>query len=253
MVGRFVMKDASKNLSKLILELGGSNPTIVDETCNLELTIKRLILAKFGNAGQTCITCNHVYVHEKVYEKFLEEMKLQLTTRLGKDAEETNDYSRIINTWHTKRILKMMEGQQDNIYFQNGRTNVEKCFIPPTILVNVPNDHKLIKEEIFGPLLPVLKFNNIDEIIQEINSGEKSLNINYYGDIKSKNYEKIKNKTSCGALLANDHLINYFSSTTGFGGVGNSGNGRIRGFPGFKEQSNLKTIIGINIFIYFLI
>ena len=243
MVGRFVMKDASQNLSKLILELGGSNPTIVDATCNLELTVKRLIWAKFTNAGQTCITCNHVYVHETVYDKFLEEMKLQLTTRLGKDAEESDDYSNIINTWHTKRILKMMEGQQDNIYFQNGRTNVEKCFIPPTILVDVPKDHPLIKDEIFGPLLPVLKFDNIDKVIEEINSGEKSLNINYYGDVKSRNYQKVKTQTSSGALLANDHLWNYFSHTTGFGGVGNSGNGRIRGFPGFEELSNKKTII----------
>lgn len=238
------MKDASMNLSKLILELGGSNPTIVDQTCNLELTVKRLVWAKFSNAGQTCITCNHVYVHEKVYDKFLEQMKLELTTSLGKDAEESDDYSRIINNFHTKRILKMMEGQQDNIYFQNGRTNVEKCFIPPTIMTNVPKDHKLIKDEIFGPLLPVLKFSNIDEIITEINEGEKSLNINYYGDIKSKNYQKIKMQTSSGAVLANDHLWNYFSSTTGFGGVGNSGNGRIRGFPGFVELSNKKTILG---------
>lgn len=244
MVGRFVMKDASKNLSKLILELGGSNPTIIDEACNLELTVKRLIWAKFGNAGQTCITCNHVYVHEKIYDKFLEEMKKQLTERLGKDAEESEDYSRIINTWHTRRILKMMEGQQDKIYFQNGRTDIEKCFIPPTILVDVPRDHQLIKEEIFGPVLPVLKFNDIDSVIEEINQGEKSLNINYYGDVKSKNYMKIKMQTSSGSVMSNDHLWNYFSNTTGFGGVGNSGMGRIRGFPGFTELSNLKTVIG---------
>ena len=244
MVGRFVMKDASKNLSKLILELGGSNPTVVDETCNLSLTVKRMIWAKFGNAGQTCITCNHVYVHENIYDKFLEEMKLQLTTRLGKDAEESEDYSRIINTFHTRRILKMMEGQQDNIYFQNGKINVENCFIPPTILVNVPKDHQLIQDEIFGPVLPVLKFNDIDSVIDDINGGEKSLNINYYGDVKSQNYKKLKKMTSSGAIMANDHLWNYFSYTTGFGGVGNSGNGRIRGFPGFKELSNQKTIIG---------
>jgi aldehyde dehydrogenase (NAD+) len=188
MVGRLVMKDASMNLSKVILELGGTNPTIVDDTCNLELTVRRLIWAKFGNAGQTCITCNHVYVHEKVYDKFLQEMKQQLTTRLGKDAEESDDYSKIINTGHTKRILKMMEGKQDNIYFQNGQINVEKCFIPPTILVDIPKDHPLVKEEIFGPLLPVLKFSNIDSVIEDINNGEKSLNINYYGDEKSENY-----------------------------------------------------------------
>lgn len=216
----------------------------MDETCNLSLTVKRLIWAKFFNAGQTCITCNHVYVHEKIYDQFLEEMKSQLTSRLGKDAEESIDYSRIVNTFHTRRILKMMEGQQDNIYFQNGRTDIEKRFIPPTVLVNVPKDHQLIKDEIFGPLLPVLKFSNFDEIITEINQGEKSLNINYYGDPKSENYKKLKNQTSSGAIMANDHMWNYFSTTTGFGGVGNSGTGRIRGFTGFTELSNKKTVIG---------
>lgn len=171
-------------------------------------------------------------------------MKKQLTDRLGKDAEESPDYSRIINTFHTKRILKMMEGQQDKVYFQNGRTNVEKKFIPPTILVDVDKNHQLIKDEIFGPVLPVLKFTKIDEIIEEINNGEKSLNINYYGDVKSENYSKLKTQTSSGALMANDHMWNYFSSSTGFGGVGNSGTGRIRGFTGFTELSNKKTIIG---------
>ena len=238
------MKDASKNLSKLVLELGGANPTIVDKDCNMVISAKRLISTKFTNNGQTCISMNHMYVHEDIYDKFLVELKNQLTIMFGEDAENNEDYSRVINEWHTKRILKLLEGQQHNIYCQNGKINIEKKFIPPTILVNVDKDHPLIKDEIFGPLLPVLKFTKIEDVIEEINNGHKSLNINYYGDTKSLNYSMLKENTSSGALLANDHLWNYMSLSTGFGGVGNSGFGKIRGFVGFQELSNTKVIVG---------
>ena len=172
----------------------------------------------------------------------------------GEDASKSKDYSRVINVFHTKRIVRLLEGQQENIYFQTGKVNVEEKFIPPTILLGVDKSHPLIQEEIFGPLLPILTFKDIGEIVDDINDGQKSLNVNYYGDVKGANFKAIKEQTSSGALLANDHFGNYLSVTTGFGGVGNSGYGRIRGFAGFKELSHEKVIIGefLVLFIYLI-
>ena len=243
-VGKFVMKDASRNLSKVILELGGTNPTIVDKTCNIKLTAKRVAVAKFSNCGQTCITCNHVYIHESVYDEFVQALKDEIQRMFGKEASECRSYSRIINEFHTKRLLDLLSEAHDKHIWQTGKPDVETRFIPPTLIEGLDKSSKLIQEEIFGPILPLLKFNKIDEVILDINDGHKSLNINYYGNTNSTNYRRLKNETSSGALLTNDHLLNYFSGTTGFGGVGNSGIGRILGFPGFVELSNCKAIIG---------
>lgn len=243
-VGRFVMKDASRNLTKVILELGGTNPTIVDKSCNLNLTAKRLAMAKFSNCGQTCITCNHVYIHEAIYDKFVEKLKSEVIRMFGKDSQTERSYSRIINEFHTKRLLSLLDGLQDNIILQTGKPDVQDRFVPPTILEGLDKSSKLITEEIFGPILPIMKYKNINEVIEDINNGHKSLNINFYGNSNSSDYKRLKNETSSGAILSNDHFLNYLSSTTGFGGVGQSGLGRISGFQGFEELSNKKTIIG---------
>ena len=250
MVGKFVMRDASKNLTKLVLELGGANPTIVHPTANLKLAIKRIANAKFSNNGQTCITANHILVHSSLIDQFKEGMRDELIRMYGRNAQESADYSRVISFRHTRRIIKALEGLQDNIYYQGGEVDLEDKFIPPTLVTGLDEDHHLVTEEIFGPVLTILPYDDIDAVINRIKDTPKTLNINYYGDIKHQDYKKIKEGTSSGALLANDHLINYLALTTGFGGVGNSGFGRIKGFEGFKELSNCKTIIG-NCFSYF--
>ena len=244
MVGRFVMKDASRNLSKLVLELGGSNPTIVHKTADIPLTAKRIANAKFSNCGQTCITVNHIHVHSSIKDKFLQSLKEELIRMYGTNAQESSDYSRVISYRHTKRIIKSLEGLQENVYYQCGDVDLEDKFIPPTIMTDLEEDSHLVVEEIFGPVLPVLAYDDIDAVIARINDSPKSLNINYYGDIKQNDYKKLKYETSSGAILTNDHLLNYVAVTTGFGGVGMSGFGRIRGFEGFKELSNCKSIIG---------
>lgn len=252
MVGKFVMRDASANLTKLVLELGGANPTIVHPTANLKMSIKRIANAKFSNNGQTCITANHILVHSSIKDKFLQGLKEELIRMYGRNAQESPDYSRVISFRHTRRIIKALEGLQDNVYYQAGEVDLDDKFIPPTIITEIGEDHHLVTEEIFGPVLTVLAYDDINKVIKRINDTPKTLNINYYGDIKHQDYKKIKEGTSCGALLANDHLINYLSLTTGFGGVGKSGFGRIKGFEGFKELSNCKTIIG-NFFLFFII
>ena len=163
------MKDASRNLSKLVLELGGANPTVVHETADIPLTVKRLANAKFFNCGQTCITVNHIFVHRSIQDKFLDALKEELIKMYGRDAQESADYSRVISFRHMRRIIKALEGLQDNVYFQAGEIDLENKFIPPTILTGLEEENHLVTEEIFGPVLPVLPYDDIDALISRLN------------------------------------------------------------------------------------
>lgn len=241
--GKFIMKDASDNLCKLLLELGGKNPTIIDTDANIELAAKRIVNMKFMNAGQTCVTADMVFVARAVKDRFMAEMIKQTRAMVGTDAKGSRDFARIVNENHSKRLLKYLEGQDDKVVFQAGQSDVSAKFVPPTILLNPGADALLNKEEIFGPILPVFDFGDIREVIERINANDKPLGIYYFGDQCSANFQTLKRETSSGSLVANDIGVQYLCFSTGFGGVGGSGVGKIRGYEGFKYCSNQKVVI----------
>jgi aldehyde dehydrogenase (NAD+) len=242
-VGRFVMKDAAENLVPVVLELGGKNPVIIDVTANIDLAVKRIASFKFMNSGQTCTNADFIFVHSALKDNFVASLVAKMKEFYGNDARTSRDYSKVVNEFHTKRVLKYLDGQQKKIVYQAGTPDPESCFVPPTIVMNPAMDSPLMKDEIFGPLLPIIEFSDFKEVMDYIHGEEKPLCIFYFGDIKSSNYNLVKNTTSSGGLMTNDIGINYLSYTTGFGGVGSSGIGRIRGFEGFKCCSNQKAII----------
>lgn len=241
--GKFVMKDAADNLSRLVLELGGKNPTIIDHNANLDLAAKRIANMKFMNCGQTCVTADLVWVCKSVKTEFIKLFIKHVKLIHSVDAKNSPDYSLIINENHAKRILKFLEGQTDNIVYQFGVPDVKNRFIPPTIIVDPSRDSLLMKEEVFGPVFPILEFDNFKDVLNSIKAGDKPLGIYYFGDESSQNFIDLKNETSSGSLIANDLAINYLAFSGGFGGVGGSGVGKIRGFEGFQCCSNQKIVI----------
>jgi aldehyde dehydrogenase (NAD+) len=241
--GKFIMKDAAENLVPVVLELGGKNPTIVDVSANIDLTVKRIVSFKFMNCGQTCTSGDFIFVHSAIKDLFVSSLIQKLKEFFGTDAKACPDYSKIINQFHTKRIMNYLEGQQKNIIYQSGSCDLNTCFIPPTVLLNPSFDSLVMKDEIFGPILPIVEFTEFKEVMKYMQKSEKSLCVYYFGDLNSLNYNTLKVKTSSGSLVANDLGIHYASFTTGFGGVGSSGIGRIRGYEGFKCCSNQKAVI----------
>jgi aldehyde dehydrogenase (NAD+) len=230
-------------LSKVLLELGGKNPVVIDTSANIELAAKRIVNMKFMNAGQTCVTADMIYVAKAVKDQFVGAIINQTKIMVGTDAKECKDYSKIINEHHTKRVLKYLENQDDKIVFQAGKGDVASRFVPPTILLNPAADSLLNQEEIFGPILPIFEFEDIRDVLGKIQANDKPLAIYYFGDTCSQNYQILKKETSSGALVANDIGMQYLSFTTGFGGVGGSGVGKIRGYEGFKYCSNQKVVL----------
>ena len=242
-IGKYVALDSARNLSKLVLELGGKNPVIVDLSCNLPLTIQRLVNGKFFNSGQTCVTADYIFVHKSISEIFIKDFIAATKELWGVDARENKSYGRIINQRHAERVLSYLEGEEKNIIFQAGTPDAKARFVPPTIVLNPSPSSRLHSNEIFGPIVYIMEFNEPNQVIDYILARDKPLQINYFGDPTNNLYKMIRDNTSSGGILVNDLLINYLCYSSGFGGVGMSGQGKIRGFPGFKELSNSKSII----------
>lgn len=241
--GKFIMKDASDNLCKLVLELGGKNPAIIDQTANLDLAAKRIINAKFMNCGQTCVAPDTVYLHTSIKQIFLDLLIKYTKLIYTNNAKSSSDYSLIVNEFHANRVVKYLEDQNDNIIFQAGVADPKNRFVPPTLLLNPSPTSLIMREEVFGPILPIVEFNDISEVINQVNKLDKPLGVYFFGESSSQNYQDVKNQTSSGSLVLNDLAINYLAFSGGFGGVGGSGMGKIRGFEGFQYCSNQKLII----------
>jgi aldehyde dehydrogenase (NAD+) len=245
-VGKIVMKAAAKHLTSVTLELGGKSPTIVDRTANIKRSAKRIAWGKWANNGQTCIAPDYIYVHRSKSDELVAELEKNIKTFYGDDASESDSYARIINDGHTERInglLMDVESDSANgkIVF-GGITGIKERYISPTIVVNPSIDSRLMQEEIFGPILPILLYDNIDEVINFINAREKPLALYIYSN-KNSNINKIVNLTSSGGVLINDSLIHFFHNEMPFGGANNSGIGKSHGFYGFQAFSNTKGVL----------
>lgn len=244
-VGKIIMEKASHHLTPVTLELGGKSPTIVDSDANLSLAAKRIVWGKFTNAGQTCVAPDYVYVHEKVYMKLLREMKRHIQRMYGKRPLNNKHYTRIINKKHFDRLKHLLENTK---VFHGGRVSQANLSIEPTIVTDIGWEDPLMQEEIFGPILPVMAYNNLDDVIFTIQAKDKPLALYYFGSDK-KNEERVMRSIPFGGGCVNDTLYHLASPHLPFGGVGTSGIGSYHGKYSFETFSHRKSILKQSTFI----
>jgi aldehyde dehydrogenase (NAD+) len=205
-VGRVIYQAAAKHLTPVTLELGGKSPTIVDENIDLNVTAKRIAFGKLLNAGQTCVAPDYVLVHKNIKSQLIEKLKIVIKEFYGENPKNSTDFGRIITDKHFQRIKNLIEG---NVVF-GGDTDDSQRYIAPTIIDNVSVDAKVMNEEIFGPILPIIEYSTVDEAIQFINEREKPLALYIFS--KSKKFQdKILKEVSAGGVTINEtvmHLAN---------------------------------------------
>lgn len=241
-VGKIVMEAASKHLTSVTLELGGKSPTIIDNTANAYAAGQRIAWAKFTNAGQICIAPDHIYVHETKLEDFNKGITEAVSQYYGSDPIHSLDYVKIVNQGHFKRLKNMLEIAQTEggEMIIGGEYSEEHRKIEPTVIVNPPKHSAMMKEEIFGPLLPVFTFTDLEEPIAEINGREYPLVVYIYSKNK-RNIRRIQRRTRAGSTGVNISLLQIANNFLPFGGIGHSGMGKTNGHAGFLEFSNTRS------------
>ncbi|AEW85128.1 aldehyde dehydrogenase [Flavobacterium columnare] len=238
-VGKIVAKAAAEHLTPVTLELGGKSPSIVDQTADLKLAAKRIIWGKIFNAGQTCIAPDYLIVHKSIKEKIIPYLIQEIQNALGNSIQESEDFARIINLKNWKRQQSLLENQ--TILF-GGQTNETDLYISPTLLDEPSLESPVMKEEIFGPILPIITYTTKEELYQVINRFEKPLAL--YLFTKDKSFEKeLLSKISFGGGCVNDTLSHFSNKNLPFGGVGHSGIGAYHGKLGFETFSHQKAIV----------
>lgn len=238
-VGKIVYQAAAKHLTPVTLELGGKSPTFVFPDTNLKMAAKRIAWGKFLNGGQTCVAPDYLLVHKDIQDRFLKELKNQILNVQGENPKESEAYVRIINKANFHRLTALID--KDKIYY-GGDTDEESLYISPTILYNVCFDDKVMEDEIFGPILPVITFDNLNDVISEVNNRPKPLSL-YAFTSKSKIKRKLLNEISFGGGCLNDTIMHLTNSNLPFGGVGNSGTGNYHGKAGFDAFSHQKSVL----------
>lgn len=246
-VGKVIMKAAAEHLTSVTLELGGKSPALIDSTASIRDAAKRIAFGKFLNNGQTCIAPDYILVHEKVCDSFIEALKREVVELFGDDGkidENCSSYARIVNQKHYQRLSKLLEdavalGAKVEL---GGVVNSATNFIHPMILSNVPLNARMMEEEIFGPLLPIITYQRDEEAISLINSKPKPLALYIFSNNKSFR-KKVLAATSAGSVCINECVIQFTHPNLPFGGVNNSGMGKSHGQSGFLEFSNQKPVL----------
>lgn len=246
-VGKIVMKAAAEHLTSVTLELGGKSPSIVDASADIAATAKRIAWAKFFNNGQTCIAPDYVLVHHSVAQQLVSELKKAIVAMYagnGQTIQESASFGRIVNTRHFERLqAHLKDAKELGAVVETGDDfDMSSRYFAPTILTGIKSEMSVMKEEIFGPVLPVMTFQSVEDAIRIVNDGEKPLALY----IHSKNngaVEQILKNTSSGNALVNEMLTQFGHTEIPFGGINNSGIGKSNGFYGFKEFSNAKGVM----------
>ena len=248
-VGKIVMEKAAKNLTPVTLELGGKSPCIVDDDANVNLAAKRIVWGKFLNAGQTCVAPDYLFIHKNIKDKFLRALVKEIKIQFGENIKESPDYPRVVNAISLDRFSNYLKDGE--VYF-GGEIDKESLYMEPTILINVKLESLVMTDEIFGPILPVIEFNDINEIISIINKREKPLALYYFSE-SNKKIEYVIEKTSAGGVTINDTIIHVANGNLPFGGVGPSGLGKYHGKDSFNTFSHTKSVMKRGTFIEFKI
>jgi aldehyde dehydrogenase (NAD+) len=246
-VGKLVMKAAAENLTSVTLELGGKSPSIITDSASLKDAAQRVAVAKFVNNGQTCVAPDYVLVDERIADQFnvlLVEQIKKLFTENNESFENSEHYCRIINDKHFVRLRTLLQETLDQgakIIF-GGDVNQDTRFIHPTVLSQIPHSSRIMNEEIFGPILPIIVFKKLDEAIALINGKPKPLALYVFSGSK-KEQQRILRETSSGGVCINDSGIHFLHHNLPFGGVNNSGIGKSHGYYGFLAFSNEKPVL----------
>ena len=238
-IGKIVAAAAAKTLTPITLELGGKNPCIIDDTIDLKLAARRIVGGKFVNAGQTCIAPDFLIVKNNIKDKLIGELLSEIKRAYGENPENSEDYPRIVNKTNLSRLSNLIEGT--NIVY-GGKYNIDTCYFSPTIIDEPKIESPLMAEEIFGPILPVISYDNENEIEKLILKYEKPLAL-YVFSTNNKFSEKIIRKYSFGGGAINDTIIHCGNPNLPFGGVGHSGIGAYHGKASFDLLSHKKSII----------
>ena len=237
-VGKTVMRAASKNLTPVTLELGGKSPVIVCEDADIVTSARRIIFGKLMNAGQTCVAPDYILVDSKIHDALIVELKRQIVLQYGENPIDNINYPKIINEKHFDRIVKLISR---NKVVHGGEANRDKLKIEPTILDNINMSDKAMKEEIFGPILPVMTFDYLDQAVRTIWSMDHPLAIYIFSQDKSVQKKLIK-EIGFGGGCINDTLMHLSNHNLGFGGFRESGMGQYHGKEGFKTFTHYKSI-----------
>lgn len=238
-VGKFVMEKAAANLTPVTLELGGKSPCIVDKTANLKLAATRIAFGKYLNCGQTCVAPDYLLIEKSVKQEFLEHFKYAVTEMYGEDALENPDYGKIINRKHFDRLKSLLLPEK---IVYGGKEKPETLQIAPTVMDDVAETDAIMQEEIFGPILPVIEYENMDEAVAFIQKREKPLAAYFFTGSKAVE-RRLLNEISFGGGCINDTIVHLATSRMGFGGVGNSGMGAYHGWKSFETFTHEKNIL----------
>ncbi|MEG4500243.1 aldehyde dehydrogenase [Microcoleus sp. F10-C6] len=238
-IGRIVMEAAAKNLTPVTLELGGKSPCIVDSDIQVEYTAKRIAWGKFLNAGQTCIAPDYLLVDRKVKPDLMAAIKTTIQEFYGDDPQKSPDYSRIINQRQLERLSAFIK---DGEIVVGGQVKPEDRYIAPTVLDKVYWDSPVMQDEIFGPILPVLEYDNFGEAIAQINARPKPLALYLFSKNKEKQ-QRVLQETSSGGVCINDTVMQVGVTDLPFGGVGDSGIGTYHGKASFDTFSHYKSVL----------
>ncbi len=238
-VGKIVAKAAAEFLTPVTLELGGKSPCIVDETANIKLAAKRIVWGKFINGGQTCIAPDYLLIHASKKEEFVNCFKNELKKAYGDNPETSKDFPRIINTKNFNRLVLMLENEN---FLIGGKTNKEDHFISPTLIDEPSIDSEVMKGEIFGPILPLISYESLDEISEIILKYDKPLAF-YVFSTDKKIARKMIQKYSFGGGTINDTTVHFVNHRLPFGGVGESGIGNYHGKQTFETFSHSKGVV----------
>ena len=238
-VGKMVMRAASQHLTPVTLELGGKSPCIVWKDANIEVTSRRILWGKFMNAGQTCVAPDFLLVHKDIRKGLIEALINGIGKFYGPSPRQSNDYARIINENHFERLIKYLE---DGTVLFGGEHDKKDLYISPTLLSNVEQSSLVMQDEIFGPILPIIEFETMEDVIDRIRSKPKPLSLYLFMDDKSVQ-EAILRNTSSGGVCVNDTVSHIVGSDLPFGGVGASGFGSYHGKASFDSFTHYKSVL----------
>ena len=238
-VGKIIALAAAKHLTPVVLEMGGKSPCIVDETADIKISARRICWGKFLNAGQTCIAPDYILVQRKMKQELVAALQEQIKTFYGPDARNSPDYCRIINTNHFTRLAALLK---DGNILSGGKTDEERLYIEPTLMDSVSWDSPVMREEIFGPILPILTYDELPELIAKLKTLEKPLALYMFSQNKEAQ-QKVLNQLSFGGGCINATILHTGNAHLPFGGVGKSGIGNYHGKWSFETFSHKKSIL----------
>lgn len=246
-IGKVVMAAAAKHLTSVTLELGGKSPTIIDATADISMAARNILWGKFTNNGQTCIAPDHIYVHASVKDAFVRECRQVLSATYGSDAaaqQQSPFLARVVNPRHTARLKGLLDDalSRGASTVTGGVVDEQACYVAPTLIENIPADARIMSEEIFGPLLPIISFTDIDDVIARINADPKPLAL-YIWSRDNAAIDKMLKETSAGGTCINHTVVHFLHGNLPFGGVNNSGIGNAHGHYGFKGFSHERAVI----------